>query len=159
MKPNIEVRGGTKLARALHRKLMAFSSVSRVSVGLPAGSGDHDGIPLVVIGAVQEFGSADGHIPERSFLRVPIRQNQDNLRKAFATLAKKVASGELSSFQMLSQIGARAVGYCQEAISEGIAPANAPSTVERKGSSTPLIDTGALRQAITYVVDNGKEGS
>jgi len=30
---------------------------------------------------------------------------------------------------------------------------NAPSTIRRKGSSRPLIDTGALRQAITSIVD------
>jgi hypothetical protein len=33
----------------------------------------------------------------------------------------------------------------------GIAP-NKPSTVERKGSSRPLIDTGALKRSTTYVV-------
>lgn len=31
-------------------------------------------------------------------------------------------------------------------------PPNAPSTIKRKGSDRPLIDTGALRQSITYVV-------
>jgi hypothetical protein len=31
--------------------------------------------------------------------------------------------------------------------------ANAPSTIRQKGSERPLIDTGAMRQAITYVLD------
>jgi hypothetical protein len=31
-------------------------------------------------------------------------------------------------------------------------PPNAPSTIARKGSDRPLIDTGQLRRAITYVV-------
>ena len=31
-------------------------------------------------------------------------------------------------------------------------PPNAPSTIKRKGSSRPLIDTGQLRRAITYVI-------
>jgi hypothetical protein len=31
---------------------------------------------------------------------------------------------------------------------------NAPSTIRRKGSSRPLIDTGSMRQAITFVVAN-----
>lgn len=158
MRPTVEVRGGSRLAREIKRRLEAFTSSRRVLVGLPAGSGENKGTPLVVIGAVQEFGSADGRIPERSFLRVPIRQNQDNIRRAFAVLARRVASGEITSFQMLSKIGARAVGYCQDAISEGIAPANAPSTIAKKGSATPLVDKGALKQAITYVVDDGTEG-
>ena len=33
-----------------------------------------------------------------------------------------------------------------------IPPPNAPSTIAKKGSSATLIDSGALRQAITYVV-------
>ena len=33
---------------------------------------------------------------------------------------------------------------------------NAPSTIRRKGSAQPLIDTGELRKAITYVVDEGQ---
>ena len=28
----------------------------------------------------------------------------------------------------------------------------APSTIKRKGSAQPLVDTGALRQSITYII-------
>jgi hypothetical protein len=31
-------------------------------------------------------------------------------------------------------------------------PANSPATIKAKGSDRPLVDTGAMRQAITYVV-------
>lgn len=55
---------------------------------------------------------------------------------------------------MLDQMGARAAGYCKEAIETGIAPANAPSTIKRKGSATPLIDKGILKNAITHVVED-----
>ncbi|ARD61146.1 hypothetical protein Y71_14910 [Kosakonia radicincitans DSM 16656] len=155
MKINAEVHGGNKIARKLKQIQDRLTAKRRVLVGLPAGSGNYeDGAPLVVIGAVQEFGSANGLIPERSFLRVPLRQNQDNIKKGFRALSGKVARGEITAFQMLDQIGARAAGYCQDAISAGIEPANAPSTIARKGSATPLIDTGTLRQAITHVVED-----
>ncbi|MGA9617028.1 MAG: hypothetical protein WBR09_07650, partial [Serratia proteamaculans] len=82
MKFNTEVRGGEKLAKKLKQIQDRLTSKKRVLVGLPAGSGNYeDGAPIVVIGAVQEFGSADGRVPERSFLRVPLRQNQDNIKK------------------------------------------------------------------------------
>jgi hypothetical protein len=55
---------------------------------------------------------------------------------------------------MLDTIGAQAVGFCRDAIANGIAPANAPSTIKRKGSATPLIDQGHLRNAITHVVED-----
>lgn len=155
MKMNTEVRGGEKLAKKLKQIQDRLTRKKRVLVGLPAGSGNYeDGAPIVVIGAVQEFGSADGRIPERSFLRVPLRQNVDNIKKGFAALSGQVSRGDISAFQMLDQMGARAVGYCQEAIETGIAPANAPSTIKRKGSATPLIDKGILKNAITYVVED-----
>ncbi|MEN4050152.1 hypothetical protein P9A10_16130 [Serratia marcescens] len=155
MKINAEVRGGEKLAKKLKQIQNRLTSKKRVLVGLPAGSGNYEeGAPIVVIGAVHEFGSADGKVPERSFLRVPLRQNQDNIKKGFAALSRKVVKGEISAFQMLDQMGARAVGYCQEAIEAGISPANAPSTIKRKGSATPLIDKGILKNKITHVVED-----
>lgn len=93
-------------------------------------------------------------IPERSFLRVPLRQNQDNISKAFRALTGKVARGEITLIQMLDQIGARAAGYCIEAIENGIAPPNADSTIKAKGSSTPLVDQGRMKGSITHVVED-----
>lgn len=167
MRLKSEVRGGDKLAKKLRQIQERLTSKKRVLIGVPAGRDVYEGErllaekgnykagqPVAVIAAVNEFGSPDGHIPERSFLRVPLRQNVDNIKKGFASLSGQVARGEISAFQMLDQIGARAAGYCKEAIEVGIQPANAPSTVKRKGSATPLIDTGVLRNAITHVVED-----
>jgi hypothetical protein len=65
---------------------------------------------------------------------------------------RTVIEGKRTSDQVLEILGQRAVGQIQERIASGIAPANAPSTVAKKGSSTPLIDTGVLRSSITYQV-------
>ncbi|MCA6927911.1 hypothetical protein [Pectobacterium versatile] len=155
MKLNAEVRGGNKIAQKLKQIQDRVMAKRRVLVGLPAGSGNYeDGAPIAVIGAVQEFGSADGRVPERSFLRVPIRQNQDNIKKAFRALTGAVTRGEITAFQMLDQIGARAAGFCKEAIEAGIQPANADSTIKAKGSSTPLINHGFLKGKITHVVED-----
>lgn len=155
MKLRAEVRGGNKLAQKLRQMHERVTAKRRVLVGLPEGAGVYeDGAPIVVIGAVQEFGSADGRIPERSFLRVPLRQNQDNIKKAFRALTGQVTRGEITAFQMLDQIGARAVGYCQEAIEAGIQPKNADATVAAKGSATPLIRHGDLKGALTHVVED-----
>lgn len=94
------------------------------------------------------------NIPERSFLRVPLRQNQDNIKKAFRALTGAVTRGEITVLQMLEQIGARAAGYCKEAIEQGIEPANAPSTIKQKGSAKPLVNHGTLKGSITYVVED-----
>lgn len=152
MRPQVQVSGGNKIGHKL-REIRQRLAKQDVFVGLPQGSGQYeDGTPIAVIGAVQEFGSADGNIPERSFLRVPLRANQELFAKIFREMLPKVVNGELDMFQMLSMVGQRAAATSQEAISAGIMPPNAPSTVRQKGSSTPLVDTGFLRQSITYVV-------
>lgn len=155
MRIRAEVRGGTQLERRLREYVERLTTRRRVLVGIPAGTGNYDdGAPVAVIAAVQEFGSADGRVPERSFLRVPLRQNQDNIKRAFRLLTERVARGEMTMFQMLDKIGSRAAGYCIEAIEAGIAPANAESTVKAKGSSTPLVNHGRLKGAITHVVED-----
>ena len=155
MKLHTSVSGGDRLGDKLRHIRERLQKNSGVLVGLPAGTGSYeDGAPIAVIGAVHEFGSADGTIPERSFLRVPLRQNAEDFKSVWRAQISKVVEGELSMHQVMSQLGARAVAVSQEAISEGIAPGNAESTVKRKGSSKPLIDTGQLRQSITFIVED-----
>lgn len=157
MRPKVQVSGGNQIGHKL-RQMRQRLGMSQVYVGLPQGSGQYeDGTPMAVIGAVQEFGSADGHIPERSFLRVPLRGNQELFANIFQELLPKVVEGQIDMRQLLEQVGQRAAATSQEAISEGITPPNAPSTVQRKGSSTPLVDTGALRQNITYVIQEADQ--
>lgn len=156
MKPTTTVTGGNQLAAKVLDLQRRLEKNSRTLVGLPKAAGTYeDGTPIAVIGAVQEFGSADGHIPERSFLRVPLRSNQELFIRIMKNLLPKVAAGEITMRNMLEMIGQRAVAVSQEAISAGIAPANAASTVAQKGSSVPLVDTGFLRQNITYVIEEG----
>lgn len=50
----------------------------------------------------------------------------------------------------LNQVGVIAVGKVQEYMTNLKTPANSPETVRRKGSSNPLIDTGAMRSAVAY---------
>jgi hypothetical protein len=154
MKPTTEVKGGQRLEQRLRQMRERLAGSGGVYVGVPASAGQYeDGESLAVIGAVQEFGSADGRIPERSFLRVPLRANVETYRAILARGLADVAEGNASLYQVLSQVGARAAGDSQQAIAQGIQPANAQSTIERKGSSKPLVDTGRLRQSITYVVE------
>lgn len=160
MKITTEVSGGDKLAHKV-RELKERLKRNNVFVGVPAGAGSYeDGTTIAVIGAVQEYGSADGRIPERSFLRVPLRSNQKEFAKVFRNLIPKVIAGEMDMFQLLSSVGAKAVSVSQEAISAGIPPPNAPSTLARKGEGgVPLVDEGTLKGSITYVIGDENDES
>ena len=67
-------------------------------------------------------------------------------------LLQRVIAGELTEDAALEQFGAWSKGEIQARIARGVPPPNAASTVKRKGSSTPLIDTGILRSSIDYEV-------
>lgn len=137
----------------VRRVLAAKRGPTRVKVGLPAGSANYpDGTSVFLVGAVHEFGSEDGRIPERSFLRGTMRAKQRELDAIAETVAKKVTRSGGTFEQGLNMLGSVLAAAIQEAIADGIPPPNAPSTIARKGSSKPLIDTGHLRQSITWKV-------
>lgn len=159
MKPTVSITGGDRIVQRIRELRDRLTKQNGVLVGVPKGAGNYeDGTKMAVIAAVQEYGSADGRIPERSFLRVPLSAEQRRFAATFRHSVPDVVHGRLTSKQMLDRVGNQAVGVVQDAISAGIDPPNAPSTVKRKGSSTPLIDTRALVQHITYVIE-GDEGA
>jgi len=155
MKMQVSVSGGDRLGNKLRQIRERLERNSGVLIGVPKGTGNYeDGAPIAVIAAVQEFGSADGKIPERSFLRVPLRQNTDRFKQVWRAAIPKIVKGDMTMNQLMNQLGSHGVAVCQEAIAEGISPANAASTVQAKGSNKPLIDQGTLRQSITYIVED-----
>lgn len=116
----------------------------------------------VEIGSVHEFGTQDGSIPERSFLRLTLKKKATTyraaLRRALADAAGAVTGGDSPAVASLRQsfevLGLRVTRDVQQTIRDGGPgwPALSPVTVKRKGSSSPLIDTGQLRQSIRHAV-------
>lgn len=125
-----------------------------VHVGILDGEETHGGseVSILDVATWMEFGTQD--IPARSFIRAWFDEDEDHLREVLTTLLQEVVAGKLSKEQALEQLGQYAVGRIQQRISDGIPPPNAPSTIEKKGSSTPLIDTGTLRASVTYKVED-----
>jgi hypothetical protein len=148
--------------RSAVKKLFGLQRAS-VKVGVFGDKGDaqETGSSLTVseIAAVHEFGLG---VPERSWLRGYIDENQESIARAALlimtkTLARVVASGKPVSPGVqrgaLAKLGMFMVAGIQERMTAGIAPELAQSTIDRKGSSTPLINTGQLRASVTYEVD------
>lgn len=129
-----------------------------VLVGVPKGAGNYeDGLTIATIAAVNNFGSADGHIPARPFLAPAVENGAPEYRRLVEVMLPKVMSGELEMQTLLAQMGQLAEGHVKQQITELRTPPNAQSTIDKKGSDNPLIDTGALRQSIRYVLDDGAE--
>lgn len=127
---------------------------------------DEDGnITVAGYAAVNEFGSADGSVPERSFLRSTVDANgriYESELQAVAIETVDAAVRSLSSGQAeatlergLGRVGARAARDVQLTIRDGGVPfkKNATSTLAAKyPGDNPLIETGRMRQSISFAV-------
>lgn len=97
-------------------------------------------------------------VPARSFIRGWWDEASPAMRRDFGKLMQSVLAGKRTKEDILELIGQRGQGQIQARIAAGIKPENKPSTIERKGSSVPLIDEGQLRSTVSYAVREGGGG-
>ena len=113
------------------------------------------GVTNAEIGFIQEFGSMKKKIPARSFLWMPLSLylvDYLKKKKGFGEKEVKKATKDGTLLGLAKKIGIVAEEVIQEAFRTrgfGNWKANKPSTIKRKGSDSPLIDTGELRRSIT----------
>jgi len=146
-------------------KLSAPGAYTLVGVqGQQASSAHREAAPMTVVdlAVVHEFGKVihkkDGTeivIPQRSFIRATIDEYAPKLQRTASALGQGVLIGKFQTRQALELLGQQGVGLIKQRIADGIPPPNADSTKARKGSSTPLVDTGQLRGSITHRVEGG----
>lgn len=120
-----------------------------IQVGFQGDQKYEDGTSIAQVAAVNEFGASD--IPERPFMRQSFENHEGELQAACDAAQRLVSSGG-SAEQALQQIGAVAKGLVQDEIVNGGFAPNAESTIKKKGSEQPLIDTGTMRQSVNFVV-------
>ena len=130
----------------------------RVGVLSDAAHGDGETITLAELAAVHEFGTKDGRIPERSFLRSTFDDKREEMVRAGEKLMGAVLDGKMDVDRALGLLGAKLASDVKAKITSSIPPPDKPATVARKGSSTTLIDTGRLRGAVTWALDDEGKG-
>jgi hypothetical protein len=108
-------------------------------------------ITLAQLGLIQEYGTP--RIPPRPFLGPAIENNREQLSALQRLLLQQILRGEMTPKLALAKLGALAQGLVQQQIRATLTPPNAPSTIKRKGSSHPLIDTGQMVQNVAWEYD------
>ena len=155
---NSFIRGDFK---KLSKMIKSISKKVYVDVGILKGNIHPDSnVSVAYIGAVHEFGTDKAgrgnntRIPERSFIRMPLEEKSEKITKL---VEKKIeillAKGDIESVMKL--IGEASIVVIQEAFETGGFGKWEPlkdSTIEKKGSSGILIDTGLLRKSISYEI-------
>ena len=120
-----------------------------VQVGFQGDQTTEDGTSLAEIAAYNELGSSD--TPARPFMKQSFENHEEELRAACERVNAAIASGS-SVEQALNALGVTVKGLVQTEIVDGDFAENAPSTIKKKKSERPLIDTGTMRQSVNYVI-------
>ena len=121
-----------------------------VRVGFEVGKHAYeDGTDLVAIAAFNEFGSSD--TPARPFVKQSFELHENELMQICWAALNNIYNGGTAETS-LKQIGVFVKGLMQQEIIDGDFEPNAPSTIKKKGSATPLIDTGFMRQNVEYSI-------
>lgn len=89
-------------------------------------------------------------IPERSFLRTGHDENVDRVLEQTSRALSQVIAGKMDIDTMLDLYGEQMATAIKTYMRDLSNPPNHPYTTEQKGSSNPLIDSGALLESIIW---------
>lgn len=163
------------MAKVIHGKGIArlrkeFESLKRakLEVGYFDTARYPDGTPVAYIAAIHEFGYAGKNIPARPFMRPTIAKKKQEWVKYLQGGFKRVANGQMTVNDVLTQMGGAIAGQINESIVAVTEPPLKDATVAArkrklsdggkgaKGSiSKPLVATGVLTDleySLTYKV-------
>lgn len=148
-----------KVFKELRAKIGKLAD-ARVRVGILEGGDDeveseYGDLTIVELATIHEYGAPEANIPERSFLRKTFTDDRGraDLAKFQAEQAKQVIAGKLGARTALKRIGAWGAAKVRERIRAHIDPPLKPATIKRKGSSTPLVDTGHLQSSVSWELE------
>ena len=107
---------------------------------------------VIEVGVKHELGI---NTPQRSFLKMPFFVMEDEMNRYVQNRFNDMFEKNRKAYDQVSLIGLKAVQIVQDAFTNqgyGNWQPLSPVTIEQKGSSQILIDTGTLRGSITHVV-------
>lgn len=130
-------------------------ATKEVRVGYQHGDASNDdGVDLCDIAMFNELGTE--HIPSRPFLRKSADENESQIAAFMSAQVRGLQNG-VPAEDVLKRTGTFMKGLVQEKIGSGDFVANSERTIAKKGSATPLIDTGKLRQGVNFQIKNKGE--
>lgn len=148
---------------ALFQRLRAPAAAVTVGVHEDVGAKPHPGSirgrdkrspPKATIADVAtwlEVGTS--RAPRRSFVADWADENEERNRDLLRKLGHGLVTGQIkNAAEGLRLFGEKAKQSMVRRMGDGIPPPNASSTIARKGSETPGVDSGEVRKAIDFKV-------
>lgn len=143
-----------------------------VRIGWFAGVRYEDGLSVAQVAQWQEYGTGGKYaIPARPFMRPVLHAGQTVLKERLRVLYSTALSNNTNTITALSTFGEFVLEKIQSQIDATISPPNAPITlqggwlrtskgvpffVKPKRGSHPLVDTGFMRDSISYQTEEIK---
>lgn len=140
----------------LVKRVAVVRERTTVTIGVHAAEGGAQeaggDVTVLDVALFAEFGTKTE--PARPFISGWADENEDANKERLRLIGRRVMSGRIKSTEIgLSLFGILGVAQVQRRIKAGILPVNADSTIEAKGSSTPLVNHGQLLSSITFRVE------
>jgi hypothetical protein len=82
-----------------------------------------------------------------------MRNNEHGYKTIMGQQASKLLRSETSMSAIMAKLGVRAQVDIQSEIETLASPPNSPVTIAIKGSNNPLMDSGAMRAAVGWKVN------
>ena len=123
----------------------------KVQVGFLSSAKYEDGKSVAQVAMSNEYGVPQKRQPPRPFMRQALKKSGE-WKKTFDFMIKKdfVRGGDFKT--SFNTLGLVVKGDIKTSIKELTSPALAQSTIDKKGFSKPLIDTGYMLDSVNYEV-------
>ncbi len=131
---------------------VGFHGPEAATVKQPAPGEEPSKLTVGDVATIHEFGLG---VPERSMIRGWADASEGQNNGVLKRIGESVIKGVYSADTGLERAGVLFVAQIQARMVAGIPPALEASTIARKGSSVPLINTGQMKSSILFKVKIG----
>jgi hypothetical protein len=161
LKPLLKVRRGRPdfaevKKRIEETKTKVFDKMPKIAVGLPKNSMPYpNGVSVIMVGFWNEFGSEDGVVPARPWLRTGAHNNRDKWIDMARRIVKRCIETGQNPLNHFSLLGLQMERDIKASIDEGEWEPNQGAYAAwklSKGKTKPLNLTGHMRASVRYVI-------
>ena len=154
-KKAVSIKVRKDIYKQVKKTLLDFSKLDLL-VGVPQEKTEREGNSEPITNAELMFihtnGSPIKNIPKRPTIEPTIEENKERISEMFNKTVNKILNKKGDGRADLEKIGIWTVNKIKAKFGSDDLIPNAPATIAKKGSDRPLIDTGQLRNSITYVI-------
>jgi hypothetical protein len=143
------IRGGRKFEAALAALADKVAKPATLRVGWLENSRYPDGTPTALAAAMTEYGNPSRGQPPRPAFRNMIAEKHGEWPSAIAGLLR---DNDFDAKKALELAGTAIAGQLRESIATITSPPLAPSTIKRKGSDKPWIESGHALNSVDFEV-------